>query len=370
LLSRQETKTIFWEKSNPLERFLDFLPLSDIQPSLCLSQLETPLIPLQRLKEKYSLPHVYVKNETANPTGSFKDRGTVVAVQNCLQAGTTKIGTVSTGNMAASTAAFGARAGLKTFVLVKEDTATEKILSTLIFNPALIRVSGDYGRLFYASLEAGKKLNIRFMNSVDPYRIEGYKVTGFEVFEQLRPHLPRLVIVPVSSGGHILGLMKAFVDLREQGLIESIPKFIGVQAEGCSPIAQAFNAGKEKVERIERANTIAHAISNPAPPAGNLLMKFLREFGGEMMTVDDGEILEAQNELAKYEGIFCQPASATTVAALLKMHRKASLNGDDRIVLIVTGTGLKSLPKEGPSSAKMYQTDVDHLEQMLSSLDS
>lgn len=370
LHSGQEKKTIHSEKSNSLERYLDFLPLSTIETPLLLGQRETPLIPLYRLKKEFTLPQVFVKNETVNPTGSFKDRGTVVAVQNSVQFGITKIGTVSTGNMASSTAAYGARAGLKTIVLVKEDTALEKIIATSIYNPILIKVRGDYGRLFYGSLELGKKLNIRFMNSVDPYRIEGYKITSFEIHEQLRPHAPQYVIAPVSSGGHIIGLMKAFIELQTHGLIEQMPKFIGVQAEGCSPITQAFKAQKDRVERIEKAETIAHAISNPDPPGGNLLLKLMREYGGEMMTVDDPEILSAQKALAEYEGIFCQPASATTLAALLKLNKKNALSAEDRIVLIITGTGLKSLPKDGASSARIHQTDVDHLEQTLSSLDA
>jgi threonine synthase len=370
LHSGQEKKTIHSEKSNSLERYLDFLPLSTIETPLLLGQRETPLIPLYRLKKEFTLPQVFVKNETVNPTGSFKDRGTVVAVQNSVQFGITKIGTVSTGNMASSTAAFGARAGLKTIVLVKEDTALEKIIATSIYNPILIKVRGDYGRLFYGSLELGKKLNIRFMNSVDPYRIEGYKITSFEIHEQLRPHAPQYVIAPVSSGGHIIGLMKAFIELQTHGLIEQMPKFIGVQAEGCSPITQAFKAQKDRVERIEKAETIAHAISNPDPPGGNLLLKLMREYGGEMMTVDDPEILSAQKTLAEYEGIFCQPASATTLAALLKLNKKNALSAEDRIVLIITGTGLKSLPKNGALSARIHQTDVDHLEQTLSFLDA
>jgi threonine synthase len=368
LHSEKETKTIHSEKSNSLERYLDFLPLSTIESSLLLGQKETPLIPLYRLKKEFTLPHVFFKNETVNPTGSFKDRGPVVAVQNSVQLGITKIGTVSTGNMASSTAAFAARAGLKTIVLVKEDTALQKIIATSFYNPTLVKVRGDYGRLFYGSLELGKKLNIRFMNSVDPYRIEGYKITSFEIYEQLLPQFPDYIIAPVSSGGHIIGLMKAFIELHTDGLLDQIPKFIGVQAEGCSPITQAFKAKKDRVRRIEKAETIAQAISNPDPPGGNLLLKLMQKYGGEMMTVDDLEILRAQKILAEVEGIFCQPASATTLAALLNMAKQNSFAVEDRIVLIITGTGLKSLPKDGASSANIYQTDLDHLEQTLSSL--
>lgn len=361
-------KTIFFEKSNSINKFLDFLPLEHINSNLCLSQGDTPLIPLNNLKKKFNLPSTFVKNETLNPTGSFKDRGTVLAVQKAVELGIDKIGTVSTGNMASSTAAFGARAGLKTFILVKEDTSLEKIVSTLVHGPHLIKVRGDYGELFFRSLDLGRKHQIYFMNSVDPFRIEGYKITGFEIFLEFELNPPQYIVVPVSAGGHITGLMKAFMELKAQGFIQTLPQFIGVQAEGCSPIAQAFMSKKSKVERIKKAQTIAHAISNPDPPGGNIVLKLLNESGGQMITVDDEEILSAQKLLAESEGIFCLPASATTLAGLLKMKDQITFLSDDQIVLVITGTGLKSLSALDSMAAAVHQTDLESLDTILSSL--
>ncbi|MEE8378743.1 MAG: threonine synthase [Candidatus Aminicenantaceae bacterium] len=361
-------KTIFFERSNSLNKFLDFLPLEHIDSNLCLSQGDTPLIPLNNLKKKFNLPSTFVKNETLNPTGSFKDRGTVVAVQKAVELGIDKIGTVSTGNMASSTAAFGARAGLKTFILVKEDTSSEKIISTLVHGPHLIKVRGDYGKLFFRSLDLGRKHQIYFMNSVDPFRIEGYKITGFEIYLEFELNPPQYIVVPVSAGGHITGLMKAFMELQKQGFIQSLPKFIGVQAEGCSPIAQAFMSKKSKVERIEKGQTIAHAISNPDPPGGNIVLKLLNEFGGQMIMVNDKDILAAQKLLAESEGIFCQPASATTLAGLFKMKEQIAFSSDDQIVLVITGTGLKSLSALDKTASAVHQTDLENLDSILSSL--
>ncbi len=349
-------------------KFLDFLPLEHIDPNLCLSQGNTPLIPLNNLKKKFNLPPTFVKNEILNPTGSFKDRGTVVAVQKAVELGIDKIGTVSTGNMASSTAAFGARAGLQTFVLVKESTSSENIISTLVHNPQLIKVNGDYGNLYFRSLDLGRKHQIYFMNSVDPFRIEGYKITGFEIYLEFRPHPPQYIVVPVSAGGHLTGLMKAFMELQTQGFIQTLPKFIGVQAEGCSPIAQAFMSKKLKVERIEKAQTIAYAISNPDPPGGNTVLKLLNEFGGQMIMVNDREILSAQKLLAESEGIFCLPASATTLAGLLKMKDQIAFSSDDQIVLVITGTGLKSLSALDATASAVHQTDLENLDTILSSL--
>ena len=361
-------KTIFFEKSNSLNKFLDFLPLDHIDSNLCLSQGDTPLIPLNNLKKKFNLPSTFVKNETLNPTGSFKDRGTVVAVQKAVELGIDKIGTVSTGNMASSTAAFGARAGLKTFILVKEDTSSEKIISTLVHGPHLIKVRGDYGELFFRSLDLGQKHQIYFMNSVDPFRIEGYKITGFEIYLEFELNPPQYIIVPVSAGGHITGLMKAFMELQKQGFIQTLPKFIGVQAEGCSPIAQAFMSKKSKVERIEKGRTIAHAISNPDPPGGNIVLKLLNKFGGLMITVSDRDILAAQKLLAESEGIFCLPASATTFAGLLKMKDQIAFSSDDQIVLVITGTGLKSLSALEATVSAVHQTDIESLDSILSDM--
>jgi len=349
-------------------KFLDFLPLEHIDPNLCLSQGDTPLIPLNNLKKKLNLPPTFVKNETLNPTGSFKDRGTVVAVQKAVELGIDKIGTVSTGNMASSTAAFGARAGLQTFVLVKEDTSSEKIVSTLVHNPHLIKVKGDYGDLFFRSLDLGRKHQIYFMNSVDPFRIEGYKITGLEIYLEFELHPPQYIVVPVSAGGHITGLMKAFIELQKQGFIQKFPTFIGVQAEGCSPIAQAFLSKKSKVERIKKAKTIARSISNPDPPGGNTVLKLLNEFGGQMIAVTDEEILAAQKSLAEFEGLFCLPASATTLAGLLKIKNKIAFSSDDQIVLVITGTGLKSLSTVDTMASAVHQTDIENLETTLSSL--
>jgi len=355
-------------RTNPLEKFLDFLPLSNVNQRLCLGEGDTSLIKLNSIMEKYNLPKIFAKNEISNPTGSFKDRGTAVAIQIAVSMGIERIGTVSTGNMAASTAAYGARAGLNTFVLVKRDTSLEKLFSTAIHNPVLVKVQGDYGKLFYESFPLGRRHNIYFMNSVDPFRIEGYKVIGFEIFLQLNKQAPRFIFVPLSSGGHLTGLMKAYLNLRQQGFIKQFPTFVGVQAQGCSPIAQAYTAGKSKVKRIEKPETIAHSISNPDPPGGNIVLKFIQENKGMIIDVSDKEILEAQKILAELEGIFCLPASATTLAGLLKFSKKMKFEPQDRIILIITGSGLKSIRSLESLKTDIHQTTLPNLNETIASI--
>jgi threonine synthase len=366
--SPKKKRKFFLEKTSPLEKFLDFLPLSKINPNLSLGEGNTPLIRLNRLEESFNLPQVFLKNEMVNPIACFKDRGTVVAVQKAVSLGIKRIGTVSTGNMASSTAAYGAKAGLKTFVLLKEDISPDKLLLTGMYNPVLVKVKGDYGELFYDSFSLGRKHNIYFMNSVDPFRIEGYKVTSFEIFLQLENRIPRYILVPVSSGGHLIGLMKAFLDLKEEGFIQHFPTFVGVQANGCSPIAQAYASGHSRVRRIKKAETIAHSISNPDPPGGNILLKLIQENNGIILDVSDKEILEAQKMLTELEGIFCEPASATALAGLLKLSGQVKLEENDPIVLVVTGSGLKAMNVLEPSKINVREASLSSLEKIISSI--
>jgi threonine synthase len=351
-----------------LEEFIDFLPLSEGNAELSLGEGRTSLTRLRRIENRLKLPLLWAKNEFLNPTSSFKDRGTAVAVQKAVSMGIKWMGTVSTGNMASSTAAYGAKAGLKTCVLLKEDISTEKLPATAVFNPLLVSVKGDYGDLFYKSFDIGRKYKIYFANSVDPNRIEGYKAIGFEIFLQLDHKAPDAVFVPVSSGGHLIGVMRAFLDLKSENMIQELPCFIGVQAEGCSPIAKAYNSGKTKVERIEKGKTLAHAISNPDPPGGNILLKMIRDSGGMILDVTDEEILEAQKILAELEGIFCAPASATTLAGLLKISRERPHNLRRQNALVITGSGLKAIKSLDLSDIQIFNSSLIDLEEKIGSL--
>jgi threonine synthase len=353
------------DRSLSLEKYQSFLPLAHVDKGLSLGEGNTPFLPLDRIRRKHRLPPVYAKNETVNPTQSFKDRGTAVAVQKAVALGIKRIGTVSTGNMAGSTAAYGAKAGLKTIVLLKEDTPSDKIRAAGAYGPILLKVRGDYGELFAASLDIGRKQGIYFMNSIDPLRIEGYKVTGYEVFHQLRGRVPRYLFVPVSAGGHLIGLMRAFLDLREEGLTAELPQLVGVQAKGCSPVARAFVQGKARFSKFPRSVTVAHAISNPAPPGGNLVLNLVRENKGMVMAVTEAEILAAQRELAELEGIFADPASATVLAALIRLSRKQRLSLRDEVVLVITGSGLKSMETTEGREIPVHKTSVSRLEKTL-----
>ena len=365
---KKKKSIIHSDKRNPLEKFRDFLPLDTINPDLQLGEGNSPLQKLNRLMLKFGLPETYAKNESINPTGSFKDRGTAVALQIAASLGISRIGTVSTGNMGISTAAYGAKAGMETFVFTKEDTPTEKLLSAGIHGINLIKVKGDYGKLSHKSFEIGKKHNIYFMNSTDPFRIEGYKVTGFEIYKQLNRKNPQFIFVPVSSGGHLIGLIKCFKELKEKEFIQQLPTFVGVQAKGSSAVAQAFAAGKLKYKRVNKPNSVAQSITNPEPPGGNIVLKLIHELDGMVIAVSDEEILAAQKLLARFEGLFCLPASATTLAGLLNLQKKRKFSSTDRIVLVITGAGVKNINVLDPDSMKITQTDLSELDKSISSI--
>ncbi|AIF69864.1 threonine synthase [Palaeococcus pacificus DY20341] len=325
------------------ERFSQFYPF-ELDLEYSLGEGDTPLTKAKRLSKELGV-RLYFKNETLNPTWSFKDRGTFIGIHRALELGFDKIGTVSTGNMAASVAAYGARFGLETFILVSSSIAEEKLKTLAPYGARVIKVHGNYGELYYKSLELGQKKGIYFINSDDPFRVEGYKSISFEIAEEIAPDY---VVIPTSSGGLFRGIVKGFLELKESELIDNLPTFVAVQAKGCSPLCRAFNEGKQKIERFENPHTIAHAIENPYPPSGNAVLRLLKELKGLCVAVSDDEILKAQRELAR-EGLFIQPASATGIAALRKLREEGKIKAGARVVSILTGSGLKFLDavKEG-----------------------
>lgn len=347
-----------------IERYCSFYPFDKPATGLSLGEGFTPLVESQGFAEKYGPGKIFFKNESANPTWSFKDRGSLTGIMHALETGYRAIGTVSTGNMAASVAAYGARAGIETFILVKNNLPEEKINPIAVYGAKVIKVNGDYGQLYYDSLEAGGELGIYFINSDSPFRVEGSKTIAFEIFEQMGREVPDHVIVPTSAGGNIRGIFKGFRELKDAGFADKIPTIICAQAEGCSPIAEAWKKGKRTIERIDNPETIAHAIENPFPPSGNEVLRMLKSPGGFCVSLSDEEILEAQKNLAG-EGMFVQPASATTLAAIQKLQKDSYWIGSEKIVSILTGGGLKYTSVFEKMSLQTYSCSLKELKGQL-----
>lgn len=343
-----------------LERYKDFYPSLSTENNFSLNEGFTSLVSVDDMAKEYGISGLYFKNETQNPTWSFKDRGTVTGVLRAMNLGYKKIGTVSTGNMATSVAAYGARAGLDTYILVKKGIAEEKLKPIAIYGAKLIEVEGDYSKLYDESLAIGHENDIYFINSDVPYRVEGYKTMAFEICEQLGFEAPDYVIVPTSAGGDIRGIEKGFREFYKLGLIDKLPKMVAVQASGCSPIYNAFREGKLEISRVADPETIAHAIENPYPPSGNQVLRMLKKNGGLALGVDDVDILKSQKKLASL-GLFVQPASATSLAAVEKLYKEKLLKESDNIVCVLTGSGLKYTAALDEHDLDVYTCKLEEL---------
>jgi threonine synthase len=303
---------------------------------------QTGLVASVFIKEKTGLREFYIKNETQNPTWTFKDRGTVCSVHNAIKLGYKRISTLSSGNMGASVAAYGARSGMDTVIMLKENVPMEKIEALMVYGVRAIRLKGDYAGGYNKLLEIGNDHQIYYSISDDPFRVEGYKTLAFELFEQMQ-QMPDYLAVPLGSGGLFRGVLKGFEELEACGFIPKAPKMIGVQPGGNTCVVDAFDKGKDRIERVYDPETLDHVLENPYPPSGNQVLRKLKSNGGMLLKVDNEDVLEAISLLG-HEGLFAQPASATCVAGVIHAVRNNKIPADSRVVAVVTGTGLKFPP--------------------------
>jgi threonine synthase len=340
---REEVSTESFE-SRPWDmwRYSELLPVARLG-RISLQEGGTPLHEGKRLGGRLGLGKLYLKDETRNPTGSFKDRGSSVGISKAVDLNARAVGCVSTGNMAASMAAYAAKAGLKNYVLVPTGAPVEKMVQTMVHGAVLIAVSGEYPKTYRMGLEASARHRIYMVHSDAPFRVEGQKTIAYEICEQLDWTVPDYVVVPTSSGGNISAIWKGFKEMYKLGIIGCLPSMVSVQAEGCSPIVEAFKRGSETIQPISNPGTLAQSISNPDPPSGRRVLRLLRDSKGLALSVSDQEILEAQRLLAETEGLFVEPASASAIAAVVEMSRNGTIDRSDRVVCILTGSGLKDV---------------------------
>jgi len=328
-----------------LWRFRDLLPVDD-PGGLASATGGTPLVRAARLDD-YAGCRVHVKDEGEHPTGSFKDRGSAVGVADALARDRSAVGTVSHGNMAMSVAAYAASANLDCVVLVPADIPPERLRIIAQYDPHVLRIDGDYGRLYDESLAVAESTGVAFLNSDSPLRVAGQKTTTLEIASAFRPDAPDAIVMPVSSGGHASSAWKAIRELAARPRLPSTPKLCFVQSAACDPIASAFRAGDDTVSPTTPGDTIAYSIANPDPPSGTRALAAARATDGAVVSVDDSEIREAQTRLARHAGLCVETASATSLAGARRLAADGVLAPDDRAVLVATGSGFTEASEAG-----------------------
>ncbi len=318
-------------------RYLPLLPR--VKNMATMHEGGTPLYSARRLADQIGLSQLYLKDETRNPTNSFRDRAAALMVSNMLDLGFTAAVCASNGNMGASLAAYCAKYNISCHVIVPKHVDVGKIAQMIIYD-AIIE---EYGATVDASIERAEKLAeetgwYQATSALNPLVIEAQKTIAFEIAEQMSEP-PDLIIVPMGSGGTIYSLWKGFRELQDLGKIRSVPRLVGVQSSGCPPIVNAYF---DKKEEPEGPMTRATSIFVLNPIRKDLAIKAIRESGGQAVTVSDQEILEAEQEIARTEGLFAEPASSGTVAALKKLLNESFIGRDETVVCLITGSGLKA----------------------------
>ncbi|MEM0089525.1 MAG: threonine synthase [Archaeoglobaceae archaeon] len=299
----------------------------------------TPLYRLERLEKELGIRRIYVKHEGLNPSGSFKDRGMTVGITKALEFGKRAVACASTGNTSASMAMYAAKAGIKAFVLLPAGkVALGKVAQALMHGAEVIGIKGNFDDALRIVREVCEKADIYLLNSVNPYRLEGQKTIAFEIVDEIG--VPDAVLLPVGNAGNISAIYKGFKEFKELGLIDRVPRMIGIQAEGASPIYKAFKEGKKEIERFANPETIATAIRIGNPVNAKKALNAIYESKGLAEIVSDEEIISAQKILAK-NGIGVEPASASSVAGLIKLAKIGEIDRDSTIVCIATGNLLK-----------------------------
>ncbi|MBI1823276.1 MAG: threonine synthase [Nitrospirae bacterium] len=331
-----------------IQEYKEFLPVTENTPVVTLNEGNTPLIRCYNLTRHLRLPiELYLKFEGSNPTGSFKDRGMTLAISKAVEAGSKAVICASTGNTSASAAAYGARAGIKVYVLIPEGKiALGKLAQAMMHRSIVVQVKGNFDEALSIVKQISEKYAITLVNSINPYRIEGQKTGAFEVCDQLRDP-PTHHFLPVGNAGNITAYWKGYKEYFAKGKISQLPKMIGFQAAGAAPIVMG--------RVIQKPKTIATAIRIGNPASWQPALQAIKESKGEINLVTDDEIVDAYRLIAGKEGVFCEPASAASFAGVLKLHKSGQLKEGDVVVCTLTGHGLKD-PDMAMTSAQKPTT--------------
>jgi threonine synthase len=322
-------------KAGVLARYKEFLPLTANTPLFSLGEGDTPLVRCNTLEKEVGCRELYFKLEGCNPTGSFKDRGMVVAVAKALEDGSQAVICASTGNTSASAAAYAAYCGLECVIVVpKGKIAMGKLAQAIIYRARIITIAGNFDQALQIVRGLSEKHPVTLVNSLNPYRIEGQKTSAFEIIDALG-EAPDYLFIPVGNAGNITAYWKGFDEFYRTGRVKSRPRMMGFQAEGAAPIVRGYV--------VEKPETVASAIRIGNPASWQRAVAARDESGGVIDMVSDDEILAAQQLMAAKGGIFGEPASAASLAGLIKLSHQGMDFSQKKIVCVVTGTGLKDM---------------------------
>lgn len=329
-------------KNSPLSalKYLEFYPICDMDKVVTLNEGGTSLLHAKNLGADVGLSQLYIKHEGKNPTGVFKDRGSLVEITKAKELGASAVVVASTGNMAASVAAYSSLAGLPCYVLAPEGTPIGKLSQTLSYGARLLQIRGNYTDCARLAVKMALKYDY-YLAGDYAFRMEGQKSQAYEIAEQLLFKSPDVVIAPVGCGTNLSAIWKGFQEFYRFGFIEKLPRIIGVQTPGCDTVATAVRAGRKKFAVVAKPNTLASAIAAGDPLDGIKVMRAIYDSRGTAMLANDDEVLEAEKALARREGVFVEPSAALPVAALPHLIKSGAVRTGDVVVCIATGTGLK-----------------------------
>jgi threonine synthase len=358
------TRQALYARRSDLWRYREMLPVRREDNIVTLGEGWTPLLPARTLGASLGMSHLLIKDESQNPTQSFKARGMSVAVSMARELGAKKLAVPSAGNAAGALAAYCARGGLGAYIFMPRDTPRANVIECEVAGAHVTLIDGlitDCGAEVARRKEAEGWFDVSTLK--EPYRVEGKKTLGYEIAEQSEWILPDVIVYPTGGGTGLVGMWKAFDELQQLGWIgEKRPRMISVQAAGCAPIVRAFEAGTRFAEEFENAQTVASGLRVPKAIGDFLILDAIRESGGTAIAVTDEELMEGARELARMEGIFAAPEGGACVPALRKLLARGDVKPDESVVLFNTGSGIKYLdafekrlkattPKSQPKSA-------------------
>jgi threonine synthase len=344
--SRSLDRDAFRVRPRGMWRWHEFLPVHDEQNRISLGEGDTPLMTLPRLGAELGLKHLYVKDESLNPTGSFKARGLSAAVSKAKELGVKKIIIPTAGNAGGAMAAYAARSGIQACIYMPKDTPVANMEESRIAGAQVILIDGLISEAAgMAGVKAREEGWFDVSTFKEPYRTEGKKIMGYELAEEFHWRLPDVIIYPTGGGTGLVGMWKAFAELEAMGWLNDTkrPRMVSVQADGCAPVIKAFENGAQFCDYWVGAHTIASGLRVPKSFADQIILRDLRDSHGNAVAVSDEEIIVAQKQLAAMEGIFAAPEGAATLAALLHLKQSGWVKPDEWIVVFNTGTGLKYL---------------------------